>query len=579
MSDDKYMGWLEVSFSPIQEEIVYKSTMVYRDETIHNAFGDRAEEIIQKSKVDDGKESVKEIIAMLGKGSGKNFSTTISMAYIVHLLLCLKDPAKYFSKPSGDTIDLLNIATNAKQAKSTFFQPFKQRIKGSEWFAGRFDAKADHILFDKSIRTFSGHSEMDAWEGYNLIFAVLDEIAAFRTDEEVEGSKQKLSASEAYDMTRNSVTSRFPDVGKVVLLSFPRYKRDFINMRYDEVVEHKETELKHYTYKRKMDLPDGVEGNELRITWEHDRIVSYSEPNVYAIRRTAWEVNPTRVIEEYKGDFFRDKSKAYTKFACMPPESVEGVFKDIEKVDQAFPVKPSPFDDTWRFAKWFKPSPKYTYYIHVDLAEKKDRAAVAIAHSPGFVKVSYPGGLTERAPRVIVDAVRWWEANDYDGKIPFGEIRRFLLSLRQRGFTIGKITFDQWQSISMQNELRARGVETETLSVGKNHYDDMVLLVQDERLHGYKIPILRRELLELRQVSPTKVDHPPSGSKDLADAVCGASYMASLNATENEEIEIEIDVLEPSGSETTNYVEEEKEEDKPEMPPDIEDFLSRIQEI
>lgn len=553
--------------------------MVYRRETVEKVWGyEKGQEIWEKSTVGD--ETPVEIIAMLGKGSGKNFITTISVAYIVHLLWCLKEPAKYFGKPRGDHIDIINIAVNAKQAKDNFFEPFKkERIGSSPWFADKIDNKtAKQIDFDKNIRVHSGHSGTDAWEGYNLIAAVMDEIAAFHTEED--GSDAKvLNADEAYDMASMSISSRFPEHGKLVLLSFPRYKGDFIQKRYDEVIEHKETEIMQHTFKMKDDMPDGIEGNEKTIEWEYDRIVSYAQPSVFAIRRTSWEVNPTRVIDNYKVDFWRREVKALTRFACMPPESVEGVFKDEEKIDTAFPRKPSPFDNEWRFRSHFKPSPKYKYYVHVDLAEKHDRAAVAIAHSPGFVKVKYGDDFEEYAPRVVVDAVRWWEAKD-GHDIDFRNIRRFLLSLRERGFNIGKITFDQWQSVSMQNELRAKGVQTDTLSVGKEHYDDMVLLVQDERLHGYYIDILRRELLQLRQVSPTKYDHPPSGSKDLADAVCGASYLASKNATQSEDYEIEIDILEPTSSEEQRRArEEEEEQEKVEMPTDIAKFLDSMEAI
>ncbi len=41
-------------------------------------------------------------------------------------------------------------------------------------------------------------------------------------------------------MYRASVDSRFPDYGKVILLSFPRYKNDYIQQRYDDVVSEKE---------------------------------------------------------------------------------------------------------------------------------------------------------------------------------------------------------------------------------------------------------------------------------------------------------------------------------------------------
>jgi hypothetical protein len=74
-------------------------------------------------------------------------------------------------------------------------------------------------------------------------------------------------------------------------------------------------------------------------------------------------------------------------------------------------------------------------------------------------------------------------------------------------------------------QLKQYGINTETLSVAKKHYDDMAMVVLEERLSGPNIKLLVDELLELR-IMRDKVDHPRKGSKDLADAVCGSIYNA-----------------------------------------------------
>ena len=66
-------------------------------------------------------QTCKEVILQIGKGGGKDFISTIGCAYVVHLLLCLTDPAKYYGKPPGDSIDIINIAINAVQANRVFF--------------------------------------------------------------------------------------------------------------------------------------------------------------------------------------------------------------------------------------------------------------------------------------------------------------------------------------------------------------------------------------------------------------------------------------------------------------------------
>lgn len=55
----------------------------------------------------------------------------------------------------------------------------------------------------------------------------------------------------------------------------------------------------------------------------------------------------------------------------------------------------------------------------------------------------------------------------------------------------------------------------------------------DQRIKVYKkCELLTEELVNLERTSTGKIDHPPKGSKDQADAVCGSLYMASKFAQE-----------------------------------------------
>jgi hypothetical protein len=91
----------------------------------------------------------------------------------------------------------------------------------------------------------------------------------------------------------------------------------------------------------------------------------------------------------------------------------------------------------------------------------------------------------------------------------------------------------------MMQQLKQYGINTELLSVAKKHYDDMAMVVLEERLKGPHIPLLIDELLQLR-IMRDKVDHPRKGSKDLADAVCGSIFNAISHTRfdTNQEIKI-----------------------------------------
>jgi hypothetical protein len=558
-----YLG--QPPLSEIQYDIVEAMSQIYRLEDLVDILG-----------ADEGRRYYKkytknEVILQLGKGSGKDFVSTVACAYIVYKLLCLKDPARYFGKPAGDAIDIINVAINAQQAKNVFFKGFKSKIERSPWFAGKFYAKAESIEFDKSITVYSGHSERESHEGLNLILAVLDEISGF-AQEIGGGNDQGKTADNIYKAFRASVDSRFPDLGKVALLSFPRFPGDFISQRYDAVVAEKEVITKTHTFIMNPDLPENTDGNSLKIEWDEDTIISYKYPGVFAIKRPTWVVNPTRKIDDFRNAFFTDLGDAMQRFACIPTFASDAFFKQRDKVQNAMTLR-NPLDHFRRFDETFKPNPDKVYYVHADLAQRHDKCAVAIAHVEKFVNIQVMKDYEQVAPIVIVDAVAWWEPKT-EGPVDLSEVKQWIQNLRRVGFNIGMVSFDRWQSFDIQNELKQIGIKTDTVSVAKKHYEDMAMLIYEERLAMPAIDLLFEELTELKIVKNNRVDHPRKSSKDLADAVCGAVFGAISHTPKNLNQEIEIHT----------YKDRPKQLDKPQdnvieykpIPDNVKDYLDRF---
>jgi hypothetical protein len=411
------------------------------------------------------------------------------------------------------------------------------RIEVSPWFAGKYTDKASEIKFDKSITVHSGHSEREAWEGYNVLVVILDEISGFAT-ENTSGHDQAKTADAIYDMYRASVDSRFPDVGKVILLSFPRFKNDPIQKFYESVIAEKETVMRTELLKLDKDLPDGTPGNEFEVAWEEDHIVSYVYPRVFALKRPTWEVNPTKKITDFTVAFHKNPQDALGRFACMPSDAVDAFFKSREKIEKAFNKANLAVDNFGRLEEWFKPEEGKDYFIHVDLAQKHDHCAVAMGHVSKWVDIKVTDTYNQPAPIVEIDAVRFWTPTP-DKSVDFTEVKDYILSLKTRGFNIRVCTFDRWNSHDMMQQLKTYGINTEILSVAKKHYDDMAMVVLEERLSGPHIPLLIDELLQLR-IMRDKVDHPRKGSKDLADAVCGAVYNSISRSRIKRDEEIKI---------------------------------------
>lgn len=556
--------------SEYQYTAIRAMSQIYKQSTLINLYGEEAGN-------KRWSQTCNEVILQLGKGSGKDYMSTIAVAYMVYLLLCLKDPARYYGKPPGDAIDILNIAINAQQAQNVFFDNFKKRISNSPWFVGKYTPKASSIAFDKSITCHSGHSERESWEGYNVMCVILDEISGFAT-ESTSGNEQAKTANAIYDMYRASVDSRFPDFGKVVLLSFPRYKNDYIQQKYDEAVASKNVHIR--THKFILDpMAENAEENTFSIEWEEDEIVAYNYPKVYALKRPTWEINPTRSIEDFKIQFYKNPIDALSRFACMPPEATDAFFRSREKIETCFRLPTNAVDENGRFAEWFKPEEEREYFIHVDLAQKHDHCAVAMAHVDKWVKVGGFNDYDVINPFVVVDAIRWWTPTS-DKAVEFKDVKNYILELRARGFKIKKVTFDRWNSFDIMNELKSLGMNAETLSVAKKHYDDMAMIIAEERLVGPAVKLLIDELLQLRIIRD-KVDHPRKGSKDLADAVVGSVYNAISGSSKQVGLkEIEVHTwkdLRDSIDDTVKEIKTEVPRKRPEdMPKDVEQFLSGL---
>lgn len=544
VTSEDYCGLKELSEH--QYSLVKAMSQIYKKETLLALYGDEA-------RADKRwRETYREVIMQLGKGSGKDFTSTVAVSYVVYLLLCLKDPALYYDKPKGDSIDIINIAINSDQANRVFFKNFVERIRNNPWFENKYEEKQGSIEFDKNITVYSGHSEREAFEGYNTLLVILDEISGFALESN-SGNQNAKTAPAIYDMYKASVTSRFAQFGKLVLLSFPRFEDDFIQQKYKDAIwgvpnengirpmlGEMETIERAATLKIDPDLPDGTEGNEFEIKWDEDHIIRYAYPYTFALRRPSWEVNPTKDLQtDYALDFYRNPGDALGRFACKPSNLKDGFFKRADKIEAAFRTV-NGVDEEGVFHPQFKPKPDTRYFIHVDLAQKHDHCAVAMGHIDNWIEYNIgSSGIKEYLPLVKIDAVRWWTPTK-DKSVDFKEVIDYIKKVRREGFDLKLVTFDRWNSHDTMQDLERNGIKTDMLSVDKKHYDDFLITMYDDRLIGPKVDLLIKELGELRQVikgQKVTIDHPRKGSKDLSDAVCGAIWNSVAHTPREQELE------------------------------------------
>jgi hypothetical protein len=518
VQDKKFLG--NPRLSPVQYDAVRQIERVYLPDLyplMAEEFGGYWSDPVRMTNL---------ITLQWGKGSGKDHVCRIASLRVTYLLLCLRNPQEYYGMPDQDSIHLLNIAANAKQANRAYFKPMTIAVRRG-WFSGKAHPTLDTIQYIKGVEAVSGHSDAEGQEGLNLMLGVADEIDAFKARDEMVGNGNRsreasTSADSILDMLKTSASTRFPDSYKRVAISYPRYLGSTIQRLTAEA--------------RKDIEAVGEESREY-----------VSGP------LATWEVNP-RVTgkDKFASDYRKDPIAAAAKYECKPSRAVNLYFRNQEIFKQAVVRDTQPitvdykmttlhsrktnavtqvWEPVYTFDPDFKPIQGARYALHGDLARVGDRAGISMSHIEGFVERSESVededgssfSSTTMEPIIRNDFTFGLESDL--SVTPAREIqirwaRVLCFELIKRGFQVVRFTFDQFQSTdTMQILEQVHGIESKRVSADIN--DDVWRNLRDVASDGrLKMPFSQLLMDELGSLSKVgnKVDHPPNGSKDLADA-------------------------------------------------------------
>lgn len=522
-----------------------------------------------------------------GKGAGKDYSVQMAVARIAYLWLCLEDPLGYFSLSDQSEVHVLNVAMNTQQAHKAFFRPLANSLKASPWFKDKVTSditdQAKSIRLIKQIELISGHSQVENFEGLSPIAAVLDEISGFQSENQkaARGIIESQTTAEAvYDIVKTSASTRFPHNFKVAAISYPRYLNDPIQNLCKEGLE----DIEKYGLEKSIYYVDGP-----RATWDVNP--RYKDEELISIEGTTTLIpNVPTFINDYR----KDPEMAQAKYECRPQRASNRYFRNNAALADTFPrqdeetwVEPLRISYYWGidtdgakaensyelatvpgwqvsydFGPQLKPMEGAVYALHADLAISDDRAGIAMCHVKNWERREHVIGDPNRAnpsyqnddrPVVKVDFVTSYEA-DLSALTPEGipsgrtiQIRWFrnlIRELKRRGFVIGLVTFDNFASDDSIQILESWGVESDKLSMDRNKtpYATLRDVMYDGRLEAYYREITINEIEGLSVLANGKIDHPPGGSKDEADALCGAVCGALLMGGDEGEDPEQVDV-------------------------------------
>ena len=483
-------------------------------------------------------------------GTAKTTLALWTTAYQLYLLSLLPDPQLTYGLDHSSEIVFIFQSISAQLAKAVDFGRFQELIRRSPYFSGDTPFVYDKDLtselrFPKRIVVKPVSGQQTAAIGQNVFGGVIDEVNYMA---KVEKSKQSVDSG-TYDQATalyNSISrrrkSRFMRKGKVpgvlCIVSSKRYPGQFTDIKEEEarreIAETGSSSIYIYDKRTWEVLPEDrfsgawfqvFIGDESR----QPRILEDEE--VTTMRGGEDDSLLLDVPLEYKQEFQTDIMEALREIGGVSTLARHPYFSDREKVAKAFGKTDSVLS---RDACDFVRTKLQLYnnkiqnhekprWVHFDLALTGDCAGAACGYVDEFVNVDRDG-FVEKMPSIVLDFTLRVSAPP-GSEIQFHKLRKILYLLRDEFLmNIRWVSFDGFQSADMIQILRTKGFTCGQISMDKDEvaYNITKSAFYDERVSIPKDPHAQREFLQLeRDVEKSKIDHPPSGSKDVSDSIAG----------------------------------------------------------
>lgn len=478
-------------------------------------------------------------------GIGKTTFASIVLPYMAHWCLCMKDPQDFFTLLPGSRIAFMMMSTSERQAKEVLFADVFARIRHSVWFKKypHDPAYKNQIRFpQKDIWIIPGDSAETTFEGYNILGGIIDEMDSHKVTED------KDYAMDGYNTISNRIQSRFQDRGLLILIGQMKKSVGFAATMFEKFGDDPAAYVSRMTIWEsfgwdKYLKPDGTRDSfwfdVKRKIQVPDMLVEITENPDYM-----------EIPNLYKKAFLSDPDKALKDLAGIPPAVGNPFIGMTYKIDLA--------QDKWHdrfktdspvlpvlskaeFAPSFMCTDGLKRVVHIDIAYsgEGDALGIAMGHVRELKEVD-----DELRPVIVFDMLIRMRPMP-GSEIILGDIRQIIYDLRDNfHFRIKRVTLDGFQSTDTIQQLNKKRFHCDYLSVDKNllPYQDLRDALYEERIefprymiqmkHGdtKQVNIAYQELTRLVDTGK-KVDHPPKGSKDVADAMAGVCATLSEDRT------------------------------------------------
>lgn len=500
-----------------------------------------------------------------GIGLGKSFMAVLCIAYLLHRMLCLKDPYLHYGLQPIDKITFSFINVTIDAAKGVGWDKIQQLFQSSPWFMshGKVSGRSEIIWTpDKRIELVVGSSN-NVIIGRALYANFTDEVnfGAMTSDVEKIKAKQKhlISQVDARMQSRFMKGTYLPTLN--IIASSKSSDQSFLDT-YIEMKKKNESKTTliidepQWVIRTDKDSKEKfyvAVGNKFLAS----EILPLNASEALADEYRAKGYQLLKVPIGYYETFNDNVELALTDIAGISTTSalkyISGVRlneiktdnytnlfnRDVIEVGTGDDLQYSNFFDLSKVSAKDKGKP---LYVHLDMSKTGDKTGIAGVWIDGK-KPSSDGEASREAYYKAAFSVSIKAPKGYE--ISFEKNRNFVRWLKKQGFNIKAVSCDTYQSAQIQQQLRSDGFEVKTLSVdrlegvpGTNQkvclpYAYFKTAIYEKRLILYnKCDLLTDEIIGLEKEPDGHIEHPmggTQGSKDQVDALCGSIYSASLN--------------------------------------------------
>jgi len=521
-------------------------------------------------------------------GTGKTFASTIWSLYITTHLWAMRSPKKFFGLAQNSSIVHGMISFTMDKAAQLLLQPFIQilvsaphfrRVKQEEQLVKKQEEYPDQICWTTAGRMGSLQFYNDIHYiiasspaqllGLNMITAVLSEISFF-----IDKGFSTEYIWRIYQDSKGRVRSRFEDkyFAGTVLDSSPNdielspidkyiFQGAARKNPTNYILTGTQWEFLPHKFKIWQETGEtfpvfkGSAGKPAKVL-DKSEVVNYLKEEIYDVPvdvKELFDDNVIKAVKDYcgwpsgsQGTLVRDESIISKMFAnslkniytnIYAPETEDSRHLIWKEIKNQFFVK---YDKGYEFYR----NPLEKRYLHIDLAETGDMAAIAMVHPEVDV---LSGDIVYVTDFTLA-------CSPEKGRINLDSFRYFVQDLRDLGkMNIELATYDGYQSSSGIQYLKSVEIGSKKLTVDgdiKPYYSYISLMSAGKIKCGRNI-FLKNNIKSLQEIrleksGRKKVDHTKGKivyydgavweksnmgkfAKDISDAHCGAIWNASHN--------------------------------------------------